>query len=102
MADKTDIEHWRMSKAGTVANKFEEDMVSQVLEKEGIPFLIRRYSDTAYDGLYIPQKGWASVMVPDEFVERARGIIETLEKDFGTEDPEPGGPKPGIKKQGAD
>lgn len=71
-----------MSKAGTVGNRFEEDMVSQTLEKEGIPFLIRRYSDTAYDGLFIPQKGWAAVMVPDEFMERAKAVIGELKRDF--------------------
>lgn len=71
-----------MFKASTVGNRFEEDMVSLALEKEGIPFLIRRYSDTAYDGLFIPQKGWAAVMVPDEFMERAKAVIGELKRDF--------------------
>lgn len=61
-------------------------MISDALEKEGIPFLIRRYSDTAYDGLFIPQKGWAAVMVPDEFVGRAKAIVENLKKDFECEE----------------
>jgi hypothetical protein len=82
MAESTDIKHWKLSKVGTVGNKFEEDIVSQALERRGIPFLIRRYSDTAYDGLFIPQKGWAAVMVPAEFMERAQAVIENLKKDF--------------------
>lgn len=82
MADTRDGRYWKMSKVGTVGNQFEEDMVSQALEREGIPFLTRRYSDTAYDGLFIPQKGWAAVLVPDEFLKRAKAIVENLRKDF--------------------
>jgi hypothetical protein len=82
MADDSDTTTWTMEKAGIVANQFEEDMASQALEKEKIPFLIRRYSDTAYDGLFIPQKGWAAVMVPAGSLERAKAIIEAVRKDF--------------------
>jgi hypothetical protein len=86
MADGRDTSTWTMEKAGIVANQFEEDMASQALEKEKIPFLIRRYSDTAYDGLFIPQKGWAAVMVPAESLERAKAIIEAVRKDFQGQD----------------
>ncbi len=82
MGDKRDAARWKMSRISTVANKFEGDRVSHALEKQGIPFLIRRYDDTAYDGLFIPQKGWAAVMVPDEFVEKAKAVIENLKRDF--------------------
>ncbi len=75
-----------MLRVSIVANQFEEDMVSQALEEKGIPFLIRRYSDTAYDGIFIPQKGWAAVMVPDEYRERARDVIEDLKSDFEGQD----------------
>lgn len=86
MVNKGNSRRWKMFKVGTVWNKFEEDMVSQALQKREIPFLIRRYSDTAYDGLFIPQKGWAAVMVPDEFMERAKAVIKDLRKDFESED----------------
>ncbi len=75
-----------MVKVLTVENRFEADMVSQALEKEGIPFLIRGYSDTAYDGLFIPQKGWAAVMVPREFREKAKTMVEDLRRDFESEE----------------
>ena len=75
-----------MVKVLTVENRFEADMVSQALEKEGIPFLIRGYSDTAYNGIFIPQKGWAAVMVPREFKEKAKEIIEVLRRDFESEE----------------
>lgn len=86
MAHDRDKREWKMSKAATLESKFEEDIVSQALEKEKIPFLIRRYSDTAYDGLFIPQKGWATVMVPGEFAEKAEAIIQNLRRDFEAEE----------------
>ena len=82
MADTHDMDHWRMIKATTLENRFEEDTVAEALKKEEIPFLIRRYSDTAYDGLFIPQKGWATVMVPAEFKERAKAVIKKIKEDF--------------------
>jgi hypothetical protein len=82
MGADENVPDWKMSRVETLANRFEEDMVSQALEKAGIPFLIRRYSDTAYDGLFIPQKGWASVMVPEELVDKAKAVVGTVQKDF--------------------
>ena len=62
-------------KAGTVENRFEGDRISQVLQEAGIPFLIKSFLDTAYDGLYIPQKGWGIVMVSEKHKEEAAGRI---------------------------
>jgi hypothetical protein len=59
-------------------NKFEADLISQTLQQEGIRCMIRSYHDTAYDGIFIPQKGWGAVMVPEESEERASGIIAEL------------------------
>jgi hypothetical protein len=65
----------------TVAeNKFEADLIAQTLQQEDIPCMIRSYHDTAYDGIFIPQKGWAAVMVPEEEEEKASEIIAELRK----------------------
>lgn len=63
----------------TVAeNKFEADLINQTLQQEGIPCLIRSYHDTAYDSIFIPQKGWAAIMVPEEFKDKAKAVIAEL------------------------
>jgi len=63
----------------TVAeNKFEADLIAQTLQEEGIPCMIRSYHDTAYDGIFIPQKGWAAVMVPEPLEGKACTIIAEL------------------------
>jgi hypothetical protein len=65
----------------TVAdNKFEADLISQTLQQEGIPYLVRSYHDTAYNGIFIPQKGWAAIMVPEELMEKAKAVIAELRR----------------------
>lgn len=69
-------------KAGVVENRFEGDRVSQTLKEAEIPFLIKSFLDTAYDGLYVPQKGWGAVMVPERFREEAEKMISEVKKSF--------------------
>ena len=77
---REDTKH--LVKVFTLKNRFEADLIRSELEKEGIPVLIRDFRDTAYDGIYIPQKGWGEVRVPQKERERAEEIIGTLEKAF--------------------
>ena len=65
-----------------VENKFEADLVSQALRAEEIPVMVRKFSDTAYDGLYIPQKGWAAIMVPEEFKDLGEKMVNEFKKAF--------------------
>lgn len=69
-------------KVFTLKDRFEADLIKSELEREGIPVLIRDFRDTAYDGIYIPQKGWGEVRVPEKDEERATEIITSLEKAF--------------------
>jgi hypothetical protein len=69
-------------KVGTVENRFEGDRISQALQEAGIPFLIKSFLDTAYDGLYIPQKGWGVVMVPEKNREEAKRLISEVKNIF--------------------
>jgi hypothetical protein len=73
-------------KAGTIENRFEGDRISQTLQEAGIPFLIKSFLDTAYDGLYIPQKGWGNVMVSENHQEEAERIISEIKKIFKEEE----------------
>jgi hypothetical protein len=69
-------------KVGTVENRFEGDRISQALQEAGIPFLIKSFLDTAYDGLYIPQKGWGVAMVPEKNKEEAKRLISEVKNIF--------------------
>ncbi len=72
----------RWVKAGVIENRFEGDRVSQALNEAGIPFMAKSFLDTAYNGLYVPQKGWGAVMVPEEFSGQAEKIIDDIRKSF--------------------
>ncbi len=67
-------------KITVVENKFEADLIAQSLKQEGIPFMIRTYHDTAYNGIFIPQKGWGAIMVPEKQEGQALDIIAELRK----------------------
>ena len=72
-------------KAGTVENRFEGDRVSRALHDAKIPFLIKSFLDTAYDGLYVPQKGWGVVMVPEHLSAKAEEIVSEVKTSFEKE-----------------
>ena len=78
------MEEW--VKVGTVENRFEGDRISQVLQEAGIPFLIKSFHDTAYDGLYIPQKGWGIVRVAKKDKAEAERLISEIKKTFVKEE----------------
>jgi len=74
----------RLKKVTVVENKFEADLIANTLQQEGIPFMIRSYHDTAYNGIFIPQKGWGAIMVPEELEIKARDIIAELREGLET------------------
>jgi hypothetical protein len=77
------MEEW--VKVGTIENRFEGDRISHVLQEAGIPFLIKSFLDTAYDGLYVPQKGWGVVMVSEGHKTEAGRLISEVKKTFAEE-----------------
>jgi len=71
-------DHENFVKIITVENQFESDVVSDALRKESIPLLVRTFQDTAYNGIYVAQKGWGVIMVPEEFKEKAKAIANAV------------------------
>jgi len=65
-----------------VENRFEADLVRDALEREGISCVIRSYEDTAYDGIYVLQKGWGAILVSEEDEARAEEILQELRRSW--------------------
>lgn len=63
-------------------NAFEADRVREALEQEGIPVLVRTFQDTAYDGIFVSQKGWGYVEVPESEKARAEQIVSEVSRMF--------------------
>ena len=65
----------------TLSNRFEADVLLDALRKEGIPTFLRSFEETPYDGLFVCQRGWGWLMVPEEFSGRALQIIKPMIED---------------------
>lgn len=57
---------------------FEMDMLRDALDQENIEYEMKEYHDTAYDGLFILQKGYASLYVYKADQERALEIVRRI------------------------
>jgi hypothetical protein len=66
----------------TAGDRFAADVMRDALEKNDIPVLVRSFTDTSFDGIFIPQKGWGMILVPKEFYDRARHIITSIEESL--------------------
>ena len=62
----------------TLGNRFEADLLLHALEQEGILVRLRSYEETPYDGLFVPQRGWGALFVPEEEEDRARELIHRI------------------------
>ncbi|HNT42895.1 MAG TPA: DUF2007 domain-containing protein [Syntrophorhabdaceae bacterium] len=62
----------------TIESIFEMDMIKDALDKEDIPYTIKEHRDTAYDGLFILQKGFASLYVEEGDRDRALAIVKRI------------------------
>ncbi|MBC7359681.1 MAG: DUF3786 domain-containing protein [Desulfacinum sp.] len=82
---KEDAPRWML--CHTLANRFEADLLTDALEKEGIPILVRSFEETAYDGLFVPQRGWGQILVPAQDITRARAVIAPLLETFEAQGP---------------
>lgn len=65
-------------KAHTVENIFEMDVLKAALERESIEYVMKEHKDTAYDGLFILQKGYASLFVREQDEPRVAAIITRI------------------------
>jgi len=77
MADDT----VRFIKITTLENVIEAQVLEEVLDERKIPFRIRSFHDTAYDGLFQLQKGWGEIYAPPEHEGEIIGIVEGIRED---------------------
>lgn len=59
-------------------DRFQADLWSQTLSEQGVPYLLRTFEDTAYDGLFVSQKGYGRIFVEEEWLSRAQEIDADL------------------------
>ena len=50
-------------------------ILASILEEKNIPYRIRSFYDTAYDGLFQMQLGWGEIYAPAEYKQEIIEII---------------------------
>lgn len=63
----------------TLKNQIEAQVIETAFRNAGIKFFIRTFEDTAYNGIFVPQKGFGQVLVDEKDKEKAEEIIEGLD-----------------------
>ena len=77
-ATESSFDQSDMVRIHTVENRFEADLLMQALGEECIPAMLRRFEETAYDGLFITQMGWGAILVPGDYEGEARSLVENV------------------------
>lgn len=62
----------------TLENQIEAQVIEIALREAGIKFVIRTFEDRAYNGIFIPQKGYGQVLVEKKDKQRTEEIIKAL------------------------
>lgn len=88
--EQTRLRGIKMAPVCPVGGRVEALQYQAILEQEGIPVFVRTYEETAYDGLFVTQKGWGEIWVAEDRVEDALRLIEGLRQNPPPEAPDQG------------
>ncbi len=77
-------------KIAVLENEIESLRLGSELGARGIPYALRSYHDTAYDGLFQLSSGWGHVEAPPEYKEEIMGILEIIRQHVSSTDREGG------------
>ena len=65
----------------------ESQLVMSVLDVRQIPYRMRSFHDTAYDGIFQVQKGWGEISAPESWKAQILEIVDDLRaKDMNIDD----------------
>ncbi len=62
----------------TLEDQVDAAVIKAALEEAGIKHVIRTFVDSAYDGIFIPQRGWGDVQVDETDEVKAKEIITAV------------------------
>ncbi|MEK6194003.1 MAG: hypothetical protein N2F24_07240 [Deltaproteobacteria bacterium] len=68
-------------KIAALENMLEAQLVESILKEKEIPYRVRSFHDTAYDGLFQFQKGWGEIYAPTESKDAILDILDMVRTD---------------------
>ena len=74
----------QFNKIATIENLIEAQVLEDALNERKIPFRIRSFHDTAYNGLFQFQKGWGVIYAPAAYEKEILEIVEHLRRSLQT------------------
>ena len=71
-----------LARVTSLDNEFEAEMLRNALDDNEIPCLIQSFRETAFDGLFIPQRSWGTLITREDQAEAALKIVQELRATF--------------------
>lgn len=65
-------------KVAIIDNIIEAQVLESLLKEQKIPYRIRSFHDTAYDGLFQLQKGWGEILAPQAVASEILELIKNV------------------------
>jgi len=65
-------------RAAILGGPVETQVITHLLEQDDIPHLVHRFGEIAFDGIFVPQKGWAELLVPEERKDEVCALLEQV------------------------
>jgi len=62
----------------TLQNQVDASVIGPALDRSGVKHVIRTFIDSAYDGIFIPQRGYGEVLVEENDAAKAKEIITAV------------------------
>ncbi len=78
-------------KVAVLENEMEAERLGAELRHRNIPFIMRSYYDSAYDGLFQFAHGWGQIEAAGEYREAILGALKDLRETFSASAGPPGG-----------
>ena len=91
----------QLVKIAVVLSEIEAHCLQDELEERGIPYLLRDFHDSVYDGLFQLSKGWGRVDAPEQYKEEIVGILEAI-RERAAQAPEDDGEDAVADEDGCD
>lgn len=71
----------KFKKIVTLENEVEANLLSLILNQEGIPHTVKSYHDIVYDGIFQLQKGWGKIMSLPSYERKIIDILKEIRKN---------------------
>ena len=76
-------------KVAVIRDLIEAQVLESVLNERAVPFRLRSFHDTAYDGLYQFQQGWGEIYSPAERRQEILEVIQSIRQEASSTAPGP-------------